>query len=151
MNLNYFLILSVLSLFSQTLASPFEMGRNLIQFKRMVEYMTGRNALDFDSYGNYCGMGGSGTPVDAIDNCCKNHDECYENASSLTCYSYFSTYDYTAADYKITCLDSNTKCQSKICACDKAAAECFRNNLNSYNPCLNRPGILGIFQPSGCK
>jgi RHS repeat-associated protein len=28
-------------------------------------------------YGNYCGPGGSGTPIDALDQACKNHDDCY--------------------------------------------------------------------------
>lgn len=29
-------------------------------------------------YGNYCGPGGSGEPVDCYDSACKAHDECYE-------------------------------------------------------------------------
>jgi RHS repeat-associated protein len=28
-------------------------------------------------YGHYCGPGGSGTAIDALDQACKNHDECY--------------------------------------------------------------------------
>jgi RHS repeat-associated protein len=28
-------------------------------------------------YGHYCGPGGSGAPIDCVDNACKNHDDCY--------------------------------------------------------------------------
>jgi RHS repeat-associated protein len=28
-------------------------------------------------YGNYCGPGGSGVPIDGLDSACKRHDECY--------------------------------------------------------------------------
>jgi hypothetical protein len=29
------------------------------------------------TYGNYCGAGGSGKPIDKLDEACKKHDECY--------------------------------------------------------------------------
>jgi RHS repeat-associated protein len=29
------------------------------------------------TYGNYCGAGGMGTPIDAVDRACKAHDKCY--------------------------------------------------------------------------
>jgi RHS repeat-associated protein len=29
-------------------------------------------------YGNWCGPGGRGSPIDCIDRACKNHDECYD-------------------------------------------------------------------------
>jgi RHS repeat-associated protein len=29
-------------------------------------------------YGNYCGKGGAGTPINNIDQQCKNHDDCYK-------------------------------------------------------------------------
>ena len=28
-------------------------------------------------YGNYCGSGGSGTPIDGLDTACQSHDACY--------------------------------------------------------------------------
>lgn len=43
------------------------MKRNLVQFGIMVYCMTGRFALDYNNYGSYCGVGGSGTPVDDVD------------------------------------------------------------------------------------
>lgn len=36
-----------------------------------------RNGVDYMGYGNYCGIGGAGTPLDAIDTCCQHHDQCY--------------------------------------------------------------------------
>jgi RHS repeat-associated protein len=30
-------------------------------------------------YGNWCGPGGSGTPINCYDSACKRHDECYED------------------------------------------------------------------------
>lgn len=137
----------VLFFLSFCLVSSNPTSRNLLQFKAMVEYMTGRSAFDFDGYGNYCGMGGKGDPVDAIDNCCKNHDKCYSNTSNLFCYTYFSTYDYTAASNQIRCASTNTECQSGVCNCDKLAAECFKENLHLYNPSYKKPSLLGLFSP----
>ncbi|RNA35917.1 basic phospholipase A2 Ts-G6D49-like isoform X1 [Brachionus plicatilis] len=131
--------------FNSILAIP--TSRNLLQFKSMVEYLTERSAFDFDGYGNYCGMGGKGDPVDAIDNCCKNHDQCYRDTSNLFCYTYFSTYDYSAKNNQISCSLTNTECQSGVCRCDKLAAECFKQHLSIYNPSFKKPSIFGLFSP----
>ena len=36
-------------------------------FRNMIRATTGRRALDFNGYGNWCGIGGSGPIVDPID------------------------------------------------------------------------------------
>lgn len=41
--------------------------RDLVDLKEMIEQKTGRSAFDYLSYGCYCGLGGSGSPVDDID------------------------------------------------------------------------------------
>uniref|UniRef100_T1IZR6 Phospholipase A2 n=1 Tax=Strigamia maritima TaxID=126957 RepID=T1IZR6_STRMM len=45
----------------------------------MVSTLTKRNPLDYDNYGNWCGIGGKGEPVDGVDRCCRSHDRCYHN------------------------------------------------------------------------
>lgn len=41
--------------------------RGVISFGLMVYRTTGRNPLDFNGYGCWCGLGGKGTPVDKLD------------------------------------------------------------------------------------
>ncbi|KAI8484435.1 hypothetical protein Bbelb_378680 [Branchiostoma belcheri] len=41
--------------------------RSFVQYGMMIHAVTGRNPLDYNDYGCYCGLGGAGTPVDNID------------------------------------------------------------------------------------
>ena len=41
--------------------------RSLKNFGVMIYEVTGRNPLDFNGYGCWCGYGGKGDPVDALD------------------------------------------------------------------------------------
>ena len=41
--------------------------RTLLQFGIMVSCATGRFPMAYNDYGNYCGVGGSGNPVDGVD------------------------------------------------------------------------------------
>lgn len=41
--------------------------RDLTQFSQMIYSTTGRDPFDFSDYGNWCGLGGNGSVVDAID------------------------------------------------------------------------------------
>ena len=41
--------------------------RGVLEFGLWVLRVTGRNPLDYNGYGCYCGLGGRGRPVDATD------------------------------------------------------------------------------------
>ena len=51
--------------------------RSLLQFSKMVGYFVReRHPTEFIGYGNYCGLGGSGVPIDAIDRWVKVSYQC---------------------------------------------------------------------------
>ena len=41
--------------------------KGVIDFAQMVNRVTGRNPIDFNGYGCWCGIGGEGKPVDDLD------------------------------------------------------------------------------------
>ncbi|XP_035671991.1 acidic phospholipase A2 2-like [Branchiostoma floridae] len=98
--------------------------KNLLQFAKMIWTVTGRNPLDYNNYGCYCGHGGAGTPVDDIDRCCQAHDRCYDTVD----YPKFTTYTFTAARGTVTCLDAVGCNERAVCECDRDAVLC----LNRY-------------------
>ncbi|XP_066500681.1 phospholipase A2 [Hoplias malabaricus] len=112
----------------------------LWQFGKMIQCaQPGVNPLIYNNYGCYCGLGGSGTPIDPVDGCCEVHDKCYLNARKLPeCPTivdlpYVKVYDYTCSNSRVTCSGSNDKCQAAVCECDRAAARCFAENNHNYN------------------
>ncbi|XP_078620279.1 uncharacterized protein LOC144887151 [Branchiostoma floridae x Branchiostoma japonicum] len=103
--------------------------RNLWQFGKMIKKVTGRNALDYNNYGCYCGWGGAGVPVDNIDTCCRDHDLCYGGVKSP---KLFTVYSYVAAPGVVTCNDAPGTNDRAVCECDRTAVLCF--NANVYPP-----------------
>ncbi|EDO43503.1 predicted protein, partial [Nematostella vectensis] len=105
------------------------------QFRKMIKCATGRSAWDYNRYGNWCGRGGGGTPVDGVDRCCRAHDLCWGEVKH--CHPFSNLYRYRISGIypscSITCnAGKNDSCEQSICNCDKAAAECFARN--TYNP-----------------
>ncbi|XP_067055595.1 basic phospholipase A2 PA-12A-like [Acropora muricata] len=95
--------------------------RNLLQFGRMIVCMTGRGALRYNGYGCWCGLGGSGTPVDATDRCCQSHDKCYDDAKRQGCNPKWTLYSRKGC----TGCSSTSKCGGIVCRCDAVAARCL--------------------------
>ncbi|KAM4617834.1 phospholipase A2, minor isoenzyme-like [Discoglossus pictus] len=83
--------------------------------------------LGINLYGCYCGTGGSGFPVDAVDKCCFLHDCCYHHSRiSLQCYSKvkWQFYHFSCREAQTQCM-SLTLCGRMACECDKQFAECL--------------------------
>ncbi|XP_074655230.1 phospholipase A2-like [Tubulanus polymorphus] len=116
--------------------------RRLDSFDEMINRLLGRSAGDFENYGNWCGLGGEGKPVDPIDECCMHHDNCYKESRTGTCRShinilklpYFLKYEFEVEDKVIKCLDDETDvCPYTVCQCDRQVTNCFAENIHHYN------------------
>ncbi|KAK6476378.1 phospholipase A2-like isoform X1 [Huso huso] len=84
--------------------------RALWQFGNVIKCaVSTNNPFKYNDYGCWCGFGGSGTPVDQVDSCCKAHDMCYRESRSiaecrpLVDSPYITVYDYTCTNKQVTC------------------------------------------------
>nr|CAE47222.1 ammodytin I2(D) isoform [Vipera ursinii] len=104
---------------------------NLYQFGKMIKYKTGKIALfSYSDYGCYCGWGGQGKPKDATDRCCFVHDCCYGRVNG--CDPKLTIYSYSFENGDIVC-GGGDSCKRAVCECDRVAAICFGENLNTYD------------------
>ncbi|XP_065594728.1 phospholipase A2, minor isoenzyme-like [Cyrtonyx montezumae] len=123
--------LGVLFLLSAVAAIAAISPRALWEFRSMIKCTipSSNPLLEYNNYGCFCGLGGSGTPVDELDRCCQAHDQCYSKAksvcSSTTDTPYTKSYKYSCENKAITCSSSNDECAMFTCNCDRAAAMCF--------------------------
>uniref|UniRef100_A0A4W3H1G7 Phospholipase A2 n=1 Tax=Callorhinchus milii TaxID=7868 RepID=A0A4W3H1G7_CALMI len=107
--------------------------RALWQFGEMIKCALPESSpiLDFNDYGCFCGVGGSGNPVDELDSCCQTHDLCYNAAKThpectdITDHPYVALYDFTCSGTSITCSSTNNGCKMSVCNCDREASMCF--------------------------
>ncbi|XP_052791175.1 acidic phospholipase A2 Cc1-PLA2-like isoform X2 [Mya arenaria] len=113
--------------------------RRLDEFGEMIMLTTSRSPMDFNGYGNFCGYGGSGDPVDPIDQCCKVHDNCYQRLNRKECdallkYRVYTTeYKWSFKDGTIICNELDS-CAHELCECDRVAATCFGEHEQLYDP-----------------
>jgi len=109
--------------------------RSSVQFGVMILCKVGRNPFEYNGYGCYCGIGGKGQPVDKIDQCCYEHDKCYENLrKNDVCDSKSDLYLTTYLVKGCTdCVAGNSRCPKELCECDAAVAKCFKKNDSEFN------------------
>nr|AAW92117.1 acidic phospholipase A2 [Bothriechis schlegelii] len=104
---------------------------DLLQFEGMIMTIAGRSGIwYYGSYGCYCGAGGQGKPQDASDRCCFVHDCCYGKVTE--CNPKKDSYTYTEENGAVVC-GGDDPCMKEVCECDKNAAICFRDNLDTYD------------------
>nr|AHJ09588.1 phospholipase A2 [Trimeresurus cardamomensis] len=104
---------------------------NLLQFELLIMKVAGRSGIVwYSDYGCFCGKGGHGRPQDATDRCCFVHDCCYGRVNG--CDPKDDFYTYREENGNIVCEEDNP-CTKEICECDKDAAICFRDNINTYD------------------
>ncbi|CAJ0604856.1 unnamed protein product [Cylicocyclus nassatus] len=130
----------------------------LINFNFVTDCVIGGWGTRYNHYGCWCGKGGSGTPIDAIDRCCMHHDKCYDRAvASKVCgdiRQYFALYKWdcvkTPNGNRAVCRGTNTGCAAALCKCDTECVECWKNVKDSRGKTII-PSLwpFGIGKP-GC-
>uniref|UniRef100_A0A8D1FE73 Phospholipase A2 n=1 Tax=Sus scrofa TaxID=9823 RepID=A0A8D1FE73_PIG len=77
--------------------------RGLIELAGTVNCVGTRTPVAYMNYGCYCGLGGHGQPLDAIDWCCHYHDCCYKRAEDAGCSPKMDRYSWKCIDQHILC------------------------------------------------
>nr|KAF6490002.1 hypothetical protein HJG59_010376 [Molossus molossus] len=81
--------------------------RGLIELAETIDCVGHRTPLAYVSYGCYCGLGGHGQPLDAIDRCCHHHDCCYQRAmDEAGCQGKVKSYSWKCIRQHIECGES---------------------------------------------
>uniref|UniRef100_A0A667ZQ42 Phospholipase A2 n=1 Tax=Myripristis murdjan TaxID=586833 RepID=A0A667ZQ42_9TELE len=125
--------LTPLILFLILLASPVTPKLGAVwQFRSLIICMMPDSwpLRDYADYGCYCGLGGSGTPVDDLDGCCQIHDKCYVSFDQIIGVIFANL--HTLCLLSLHNSGDNSLCEMFICNCDRSAAMCFAKA--GYNP-----------------
>ena len=75
-----------------TKGSLYQLCAQMNYFYKYGKYL---DCIMYVNYGCWCGPGGSGTPVDGSDACCRTHDHCYDRIlKNETCDPYLDNYKF---------------------------------------------------------
>ncbi|XP_041989293.1 uncharacterized protein LOC121740624 [Aricia agestis] len=102
--------------------------RGVVHLYNMLLCASGCDPLSYQGYGCYCGFLGKGRPTDAIDNCCKLHDECYSRISCPVYTVYLQPYYWSCNWGEPQCSVKNYRigCAARLCECDRRLAKCVQ-------------------------
>ncbi|XP_054709955.1 neutral phospholipase A2 3-like [Uloborus diversus] len=128
--------------------------RSIMNLNSMVQSATGHSGTDFVGYGNWCGLGGSGEPVDQIDGCCQLHDFCYNFTTRIPCRKfgeksvYQLEYKWSTSEDGVTiCDEESDQCKRTICMCDTILTHCLKKNMKFYDEKnLHKQSLLELLQ-----
>ncbi|GIX74050.1 hypothetical protein CDAR_275331 [Caerostris darwini] len=109
--------------------------RDLLDLADMFDTLTGLDPTDYIPYGNWCGYGGQGKPIDRIDECCKVHDHCYGTTESKCSNEpvHIVQYMWKIDNETVICEDDESNCEYSVCQCDKEVVECIAQNNHTYS------------------
>ncbi|VDD95758.1 unnamed protein product [Enterobius vermicularis] len=123
-------LLALLCLNYEVILADSETLKALWNLEEMAICRLHYNALVYNNYGCWCGVGGSGEPVDGIDRCCMHHDECYDMAvNKKLCrnvpFEYIRDYSWQCVNGEPVCKENMNECQAALCKCDKTVVDCW--------------------------
>ncbi|XP_071121739.1 acidic phospholipase A2-like isoform X1 [Mytilus edulis] len=101
---------------------------------QLTYYFGAGQAFSLLDYGCFCGWYGESKPLDGVDQCCKDHDDCYGRVDA--CWPKTWPYAYDLQNKTVNCQDSPNSCKRRVCMCDKTFVDCLHNNtfnLDNYN------------------
>ena len=117
-------LFSLLSLYLGSVGCSQRQKRHVLDLCGMMVCAVGSSCVAYNEYGCFCGRGGYGRPVDAIDACCLDHDLCYANLPD-TCWPKWSPFQWSCHYGRPSCDPLNQGCRKGACDCDAAFANCL--------------------------
>ncbi|XP_061761277.1 uncharacterized protein LOC133555861 isoform X2 [Nerophis ophidion] len=101
--------------------------RGVLELGGIIKCTTQSPAFAYLWYGCYCGLGGHGNPVDETDECCHQHDCCYNRAEKEGCKPKTDRYKWTCEDNMAICDALTDQCEKILCKCDREFGDCLKN------------------------
>ncbi|XP_008063049.1 group 10 secretory phospholipase A2-like [Carlito syrichta] len=106
--------------------------RGILELAGTVNCVGTRSPIAYMSYGCYCGLGGHGQPLDAIDQCCQQHDCCYSRTEDAGCMPKLQRYSWQCVNQSVVCGPAQSKCQELLCKCDQEIASCLARTTYNF-------------------